>query len=541
VTKLSALPSSNYGRVSRWLLLVVLILFLLIGGKVVNQSLDSFAKLKNGQIDLSASQAQKALIIIKPLNLITGHRISFLAAWQAGLDLETLLPDWIKYLSYAQTSQNQAEDAVLSAKLISQTCADIDQLSLYLPRIFWAQKLIPKPVLAVFDYWQNHQAELRSLISYYLNNNHTILLIFQNSHELRASGGFMGSYALLKTKSGQIESWVVEDIYDADGQFTGFVTAPHGVKEYLSSAKGMRLPDSNWQAEFSQAAPTILQYFALGDRSNIDTVITINHSVLEDLLKVTGPIYLPDYHQVITSETAINLLENRPGNFFAGSGLKKHLISQLITQIKLLFEDFGTEEWTTFFELMPKFISHKDIQIYSIQPDIQAHLEQLGVTGTWPWPKDADLVGWIESNVGINKVNKYVTRTLEITLSQYQTQITAQFHNADSLQYVNYQRVYVPNQWQIVSVVDQNREIVDWHQELVELTDGQVVREIGFLVITPGQSQQTVSLLFDRRNDPKTSGKEIFMPKQSGLPPLPVTLIRDDLSQTVMLESDQVF
>lgn len=512
-----------------------------MAGWLVIWSLISVSSLKQLQFDQSARQAQMALAVTKPINFISNNQLSLMTTWQAGLKLVTLLPEWNKYLTSSNINSTSSEETqLLPPQFMTQTFAGLDQISQHQSKIKLFSQLTPKPMANFLNFWQAHSPELKTLISDYLLNDHTILLVFQNSHELRATGGFMGSYALLKTKSGQIESLVVEDIYDADGQFTGFVSAPPGVQEYLSSARGMRLPDSNWQAEFSQSAQNILQYFALGNRSNIDTVMAVNHSVLENLLQLTGPVYLPDYHQTITAETAVNLLENRPGAFFAGSGQKKHLISQLLNQMMLKTEDLTTDDWSKLLALLPRFVSQKDLQIYSIQPKLQAKLEQLNLTGSWTWPENTDLIGWVESNVGINKVNKYVTRSLEIELKQYQTQIFAQFDNTDSLQYTNYQRVYIPSQWQVVSVVDHQKEIVDWHLKIIELASGQTVGEIGFLMLVPSYGQQAISIVFDRRNNPLTEGKKVYLPKQSGLPPVPITITRTESTVTLVWEKDEI-
>ncbi|MBU0978496.1 DUF4012 domain-containing protein [Patescibacteria group bacterium] len=541
MTKLSASLSSSFSRVVKRSLVIFFFFFLLMAGWLVIWSLISVSSLKQLQFDQSARQAQMALAVTKPINFISNNQLSLMTTWQAGLKLVTLLPEWNKYLTSSNINSTSSEETqLLPPQFMTQTFAGLDQISQHQSKIKLFSQLTPKPMANFLNFWQAHSPELKTLISDYLLNDHTILLVFQNSHELRATGGFMGSYALLKTKSGQIESLVVEDIYDADGQFTGFVSAPPGVQEYLSSARGMRLPDSNWQAEFSQSAQNILQYFALGNRSNIDTVMAVNHSVLENLLQLTGPVYLPDYHQTITAETAVNLLENRPGAFFAGSGQKKHLISQLLNQMMLKTEDLTTDDWSKLLALLPRFVSQKDLQIYSIQPKLQAKLEQLNLTGSWTWPENTDLIGWVESNVGINKVNKYVTRSLEIELKQYQTQIFAQFDNTDSLQYTNYQRVYIPSQWQVVSVVDHQKEIVDWHLEIIELASGQTVGEIGFLMLVPGYGQQAISLVFDRRNNPLTEGKKVYLPKQSGLPPVPITITRTESTVTLVWEKDEI-
>lgn len=522
------------------LILGFFLFLLLTVGWLISWSTSSVSSLKSLKLNDAANRANQALVVLQPINNLLALKSKDLVAWQSGLELVSSLADWQNYLDSEGLKTQDISQIKPSVDLLNNTLDSLDQLSTDLPSAFILKSFVPNSIQDLLTYWQLHKNDLRLLVTDYILTDHKVLLLFQNSHELRATGGFMGSYALLEISQGKINSWVVEDIYDADGQFSGLVEAPPGVKEYLSSTRGMRLPDSNWQPEFDRSAQQVLQYFALGNRQDIDTVVAINHSALEKLLEITGPVYLPDYHTTITDQTAVNLLENRPGTFFAGSQLKKHLISQLFTQMIIKLEGFSVDNWQSLIQLLPQLINSKDLQIYSIQPQTQQLLSDLGLTATWMEIGDKDIVGWVESNVGINKVNQYITRSLELELDQYQTLITASFENIGDRQYVNYQRLYLPQNWQIVQLADKNKEIVVWHEDLIELSNGETVKEVGFLMLVPAMEKQTISITIDRRQDPLVTNQQLYLPKQSGLPPLPVTIIKHNVSSTLLLESDTV-
>src|SRR5579859_7780532 len=99
--------------------------------------------------------------------------------------------------------------------------------------------------------------DINTLAQILLTNTHRYVILFQNSEELRATGGFMGSYALVELQNGRLTKLDIQDIYQPDGQFYGFVEAPPGVKDYLSSGKGLRLPDANWSPDFPTSAAAI--------------------------------------------------------------------------------------------------------------------------------------------------------------------------------------------------------------------------------------------------------------------------------------------
>lgn len=149
---------------------------------------------------------------------------------------------------------------------------------------------VPFTLLTEPDVFNATVRQTISALELLMTGNHRLVVLLQNSDELRATGGFMGSYAVIELNEGVIHQLHVQDIYVPDGQFTGFVTAPPGAAEYLSSGKGLRLPDSNWYPDFPTSAQSVMQFFALGKETQIKTIVAINVEVVEELLNITGPI-----------------------------------------------------------------------------------------------------------------------------------------------------------------------------------------------------------------------------------------------------------
>src|SRR3989344_5583158 len=66
-----------------------------------------------------------------------------------------------------------------------------------------------------------------------LSEDKRYLLLFQNSNELRATGGFIGSYAEVSFHSGRLEDLIIDDIYNSDGQLLEkniAITPPEPIK-----------------------------------------------------------------------------------------------------------------------------------------------------------------------------------------------------------------------------------------------------------------------------------------------------------------------
>lgn len=77
----------------------------------------------------------------------------------------------------------------------------------------------------------------------------TILVLLQNNMELRPTGGFIGSYALLNFFQGKLVDFEVYDVYEADGQLRGHAEPPADLKQYLGE-DGWYLRDANWSPLF---------------------------------------------------------------------------------------------------------------------------------------------------------------------------------------------------------------------------------------------------------------------------------------------------
>jgi hypothetical protein len=359
------------------------------------------------------------------------------------------------------------------------------------------------------------------------------LLIFQNSNEIRATGGFMGSYSIIEINDGKVLAINTEDIYDADGQFTGFTQAPSGVEKYLSSGKGLRLPDSNWNPDTPSSAEKILPFFALGNKKNISGIVFVNLNFAKNLLNFLGPVELNDYNTIVTKDNIDEVLRNRRDVFFPGSIQKKHMLSQLLTQIRIKVFKLDIKNLINLLNLISLEIQNHNLQFYSNIQEIDSIFERHKMRQTIERKPDSDYVYLVESNVGINKANKDVTRNVKIIKEKQQRIIQVSFENNNKkpsisklteitkldslieasvnataqakpdnhLAYINYQRILVPENWELNNISYQGKEIEDINEELVTLKDNTKLKQIGFLTTLKEEETATLELRFTTKQD----------------------------------------
>jgi len=525
-------------------LLVILLMILFSFIYALFNTYQLISQLKKFELNQAQTTFNQTQPLVKIFNLLTLKQNSDLFIWEQSFKIleqsfdlnQNLLsyfslatsdnPETKIYLDRIKNNFRQIADLVTQTEQKSQTSILFKK---YTPKI--------ETYLSMIN-------DLNQVIEYFTSQDKQVIVLFQNSDELRATGGFMGSYALVNLKQGVIGKIDVQDIYQPDGQFTGFVEAPTGVKEYLSSGKGLRLPDANWEPDFPTSSKQILNFFALGQEQKIDSLVAINLSVAQDLLQITGPIYLPDYQQTITADNLAQIARSDRDSFFPGSQQKPNFLSSLVKffQYKVNYLS-NAQKKELIFSLIKNF-KNQNIQIFSNDENIQKIWSKYLVSGELK--STGETIFLVESNVGINKANQNISRAVSIEINDYLTQIEINFNNKNSpdastpddhLGYVNYQRLIVNNQDQIKQISYQGQNIEHWDERKITNSSAESFKEIGFLITLP--EQQTATLSIQLSHPALKTPLTLSILKQSGLPPTPYQINYHDQKKELLLERNE--
>ncbi len=127
----------------------------------------------------------------------------------------------------------------------------------------------------------------------YLLKNETYLVGFQNSAELRATGGFWGSFALWRVGKNITQTSLLFETnpYKNDNPLlkSTSVELPGPMKEVWRD-RPQSFVNANWFFDFRQSAKVLQWYFGQGWQMQSDGVIAISSLAMIDLLRLTGPI-----------------------------------------------------------------------------------------------------------------------------------------------------------------------------------------------------------------------------------------------------------
>jgi hypothetical protein len=172
------------------------------------------------------------------------------------------------------------------------------------------------------------------------NRSQKYLLLFQNSGEMRATGGFIGSYGILDMEDGKIKNLFVDGIFNPDGQLTEKVVPPIPIQK-ISSAWSMH--DANWFVDFPISAKKVALFYEKTGGPTVDGVIAITPRVLEKMLEITGPIEMPEYNIVIDKDNFIAETQLQVEELYDKEENKpKQILADLAP--KIMDELFSTED-----------------------------------------------------------------------------------------------------------------------------------------------------------------------------------------------------
>lgn len=277
----------------------------------------------------------------------------------------------------------------------------------------------------------------------------TYLILLQNNMELRATGGFIGSYALVIFENGQLIDFQVEDVYVADGQLKGHVEPPLAIKKYLGEANWY-LRDSNFDPDFPATAKKAIWFFQKETGRRVDGVIAVNLFVAQKILTAIGPVELADYQETITAENLFERAEyHSEVGFFPGSTQKRDFLGGLSQQIfQRLKEKTGRLKIV---QALWQSLEEKQILVFLDNEEIQPVFQKYNWSGSIREAPDYLMV--VESNFGVNKVNFFLKRKInwKINLGEKsEAKVILEYENKSPTQawpggrYKNYLRLYTP-------------------------------------------------------------------------------------------------
>lgn len=254
------------------------------------------------------------------------------------------------------------------------------------------------------------------------NDKKRYLIVFQNSNEIRATGGFMGSYALVDFYKGEMIEYEVPEggIYDLKAGFYENIKPP---KPFNIMIPDWRIQDSNWFFDFEESAKTIDYFFEKSARTSVDGIIAINSNILKDLFSIIGDIELEEYNIVLDSKNPTTKIQSIV-SLNKNTNKPKEIINSLFSEVS---KDIFNIDESKIFELLNFIndsINKKNIMIYSKDQIIQEKIIKLGFSGnisniSQKDDKIEDYLAIIDTNIGGGKTSEFIDREVRHNIKIY--------------------------------------------------------------------------------------------------------------------------
>lgn len=284
----------------------------------------------------------------------------------------------------------------------------------------------------------------------------TYLVVFQNTGELRPSGGFMGSYAEATLDRGALRKLHVPGggPYDLRSQLRARWRPPEPL-----TLVGPRweFQDANWSPDFAQTAATIETFWSKAGQPSVDGIIAINSTILPKLLTLTGPIDMPAYGKRVTAENvvfetqkAVELEYDRAAN------TPKAFVGDLNKEVITRLQALGPDKWSDIMTMLAGSLETKEIQLWFARPEEQEAARTFGWTGEWAPSEAFASLGIVGANIAGQKSDAVIKEDVHqlvtidergsiqerMLLAREHRGVAGQmFQGANNVQYL---RVYTP-------------------------------------------------------------------------------------------------
>ncbi|MBX3001574.1 MAG: DUF4012 domain-containing protein [Caldilineaceae bacterium] len=400
----------------------------------------------------------------------------------------------------------------------------------------------------------------------------TYLILFQNNHELRGTGGFISAVGELTLSRGRISNLDTTDGYNIFSKDIEYGPAPEAMQKYLKT-EILVFRDANWSPDLPTSARTARHLYEQVRDAKINGVVTVDLNAVELIIDAMGGISVDGVEGQVTGANVVDIIKQLWDNPLDTEATVQDNWQEWYAQRKdfvpvlaaAILERMTSRQFS-FFSLISagtRALDERSVQIWMDNPQANAQFGQLGWNGALHTEVGADYLGLVDTNVGFNKVNAVVTREVDYKLTwpngpsraaqavvtvTYTHPITQADPGCDSTPrygnsydnmiarcYFNYVRLYVPRNSRLISIEGVEEDSISRRigEERTQVLAGYFVMETN--------SEHTVTFTYELPVALKEDGYRLIVQRQSGSGPLPITwTIGDGDPQSATIEGNWI-
>lgn len=447
--------------------------------------------------------------------LIAGEQIS--AAGEDVAKAFTILSDLDVANSIDSASNTSLTDTLVIAhsalrpalprlELASLALAEVDVD--YVPEEYREDLAFAKEVIPQIEASVRQLFELSETMLVILGHDESkrYLVLFQNSAEMRPTGGFIGSFAVVDINQGRVSNLEIPHggPYDLLNDISYKIQSPtplHFVNPHW------QMQDANWWPHVPSSFQLVQKMYRKQGGSSVDGVISLTPEVIEQMLELTGPIEMPDYVGTLPTENEVvstddsedsvveeavteiadaaanstlldedlasETVEITADNFyrytqeqaerkFDDTNESKKFISDLTPKILDRLFNLEADNFLPVMQLFYNSLNEKDILLYFNDAFIQDEMSQRGWTGEVESTAN-DYLQVVDTNIAGGKTNRVISKVINhqaqvqsdgkiiVTTTVTWTHNGQSDDDLESVKNLNYVRFYVPAGSQLIN------------------------------------------------------------------------------------------
>jgi hypothetical protein len=385
-----------------------------------------------------------------------------------------------------------------------------------------------------------------------MNGPVTYLVLVQNNHELRGTGGFITGVGVLKVERGRVADLTFSDSYAVDNLDVPHPPAPPQMQKYMK-ADLLFLRDANWSPDLPTSARTIDTIYTRDQGTQVDGIITVDLRAVELVIGALGQVEVEGLDTPVTSQNVVEIIKQlwgttptgeQQGNFMEWLQGRKDFMP-LIAEAILAKLKTGRFNYFAMVGAAQKSMAERAVQIWMREPTVQAQVHTWGWSGGLLPQAGADYVALVDTNLGFNKVDAVMRRSLDYRVywldgpskpATVQATVTYEHsqpvpglekcviesvygENYDDMTercYFDFVRLYAPRGSELISIQGvESDSIVSRSGE----TGTQVFG--GFFSVPPGRTHQ-ITFTYRLPATIRQAGYKLVFQRQSGSGPLPI-------------------
>lgn len=245
------------------------------------------------------------------------------------------------------------------------------------------------------------------------DGDRTYLLAFQNPAELRATGGMLGAFVVVRARAGRvdiIDQGTASDLKVYDEPVLPLSREMRGLYRDLP---GIFPADVNLTPHFPTAALLYREMYRRQSGRTVDGVLTTDPVALSHLLRVIGPVAVPGF-PTLTAKTAVSALLSEAYLTMKPAEQDRFFAASTVAVFRAI--------WERPIRLRPLAMAIRDVVaerrllFWSAREDEQAQLVDTPLGGVLPEREDVPTVGVFLNDGSGAKLGYYLSNRAELTV-----------------------------------------------------------------------------------------------------------------------------